>query len=60
MVKFLLEQSVNVNSKDAYGKTALMKASSGRAKLLLDRGAHVNETNNSKKTALIEASWYGR
>lgn len=62
-VRLLLEEGVNVDSKDGSGDTALMCAAViGRTevvKLLLDKGASIEATNNEGDTPLTGAARMG-
>lgn len=64
VVKYLLVNKINVNTKDAQAETALMKASvKGHAnivKLLLDSGADTSIQNGIGYTALMKASYKGQ
>ena len=60
----LIKDGANIEKKDKFGNTALIKASSRRGcldvvKTLISRGAKVDEKNNHDYTALIKASEYG-
>jgi ankyrin repeat protein len=60
----LLDQGVDVNSRDRWGKTVLIHAAvQGQlevVRLLLDRGADVNAAAPDGKTALLQVvEWYG-
>lgn len=64
MLNFMIECGVNVNIKDKYNCTALLRAAkSGHAAvveiLLAAPGINVNLTNNFKDTPLILSSWNG-
>lgn len=63
VLKYLLDGGMDVNSKDAYGNTALIGAAgNGQAaivKLLLERGASINLTNDAEHTALMSAAARG-
>lgn len=63
LLNYLLDGGMDINSKDAYGDTALIAAAgNGRAvivKLLLDRGAKINLTNDEAHTALMSAAARG-
>lgn len=60
VLELLLDRGANVNSRDEYGNTPLMKASQwghlGLVKLLLERGADLALKNKYGKTALALAS----
>jgi len=62
-VKSLLDEGVDVNAKDRFGWTALIKAAmfgyNDIMKILLDRGADVNAKTNLGCTALMEAAKIG-
>ena len=60
MAKLLVENVSNVNAKENYGWTPLIKAADmnnlERAKFLLDNNADINTTNDRGSTALIVAA----
>ena len=60
IVKYLLENGADINAKDNYGTTALMKASSNGqleiVQFLIENGADINIKNNEGKTALDVAA----
>ena len=62
VVKFLIDNGVDLNHKDSVGWTALMFAATWErmeiVKLLIDNGADLNITNYGK-TALMYAAWNG-
>jgi hypothetical protein len=62
-VKSLLDNGADINEKDAYGKTALMKAVEkgdiDTVKTLLDRGADTNIKTDRGGTALLAAAYGG-
>jgi ankyrin repeat protein len=59
IIKLLIDNGANVESKDEYGRTAFRNAISAKnieiAELLLKRGANVNSKNRAGETALLEA-----
>ena len=58
--QILLDHGADVNGRDEYGKTALMRAASNSdtamIAMLLDRGADVNIADNTGTTALMYAA----
>lgn len=62
-VKSLLDRGADINEKDVYGKTALMKAAEkgdiDTVKTLLDRGADANIKTDQGGTALLAAAYGG-
>lgn len=63
VVKVLLEKGAQVNTRDKFGKTALMEAAfsenAGIVKALLAKGANVNARDRFGKTALMVAAFSG-
>jgi ankyrin repeat protein len=57
LVRLLLDHGTDINTRDAYGETALHAAAcrgnEGTFLLLLDRGADVNAKGEYKQTALL-------
>ena len=63
IVKYLVENGVDINAKDKDGKTTLMKTVENRnleiVKYLVDNGANVNAKNKNGNTPLILAPYGG-
>jgi ankyrin repeat protein len=67
IVRLLIENGADVNTKGGFGDTVLMFACEqghlDLADFLLERGADINEVNNKVflgRTALMGAAWYGQ
>jgi len=63
LVRYLVEQGVNINAKDSKGNNALIIASTNGflnlVEYLLINKIHINEKNNQGYTALMCAAMYG-
>jgi ankyrin repeat protein len=64
LMKYLLNlKCINLEDKDRYGNTVLMRACEGQMiktmKFLVYHGADINTTNNSEQTLIDKAEWTG-
>ena len=53
IIKRLIKQGVDVNTRNRYGQTALFFSFSNTTKILINAGAHVDIKDNTGKTPLF-------